>query len=253
MALRSLALLFAACAAAACPAACATKPDLPLVQVGAAAPPNAIVAITGSGWGSPCAVIDVGETVEWRNLQPGIAANVTSLGGDELYSPSLVEGGQMAEEYSKKAKKIERFAYWRHTFAKPGIYEYFDTNRGDPGRKVVDPYYGKVTFVGVASNVDTGVVCVQAAGSDQCTAVCCVKDNNGDPTLGQLECTPNNCCDYKGKRCLEGAPTNPICQPNIGAVGQAAFRNFKCFQDSDCPAGKVCAVNMAVNHSCVEK
>lgn len=235
--------------------ACATKPDLPTVQESAPAEVAAKVEIGSEGIGTPCLVIDVGETVEWRNLNPGVPANVTGLGNTELYSPSIVTGGPSGSEYHAKSKKTFHFAYWRHTFSKRGVFEYYDTNRGDPGQKVVDPYYGTISYAGTSASLQTGVVCVQDPGSSQCTAVCCIKNNDGDAVLAQNECTPSQCCDPKGKRCLEGAPTAPVCAPGIGSVKQAAFRNFACFADSDCAAGsdgkpKVCAVDNQDSHVC---
>lgn len=234
---------------------CATRADPPYVQDSAGPGQGAMVKITKVGLSLPCVSIDVGETVEWRNLQPAIPANVTGFGNNELYSPSLVEGGPIAQEYNKEAKKIERFAYWRHTFHKPGVYEYFDTNRGDPGQKVVDPYYGTVTFVGVSATLQTGVVCVRQPGSDQCTGVCCLGNNNGDAVLNSDECPPSQCCDLKSKRCLQGAPSAPICAPGIGSVGYASFRNFECFTDTDCKpdstgASRKCAVDIKNSHIC---
>ncbi len=233
---------------------CTAKQTPPYVQDSFGGTPAAVVKITNDGLDKPCVVVDVGETVEWRNLQPAIPANVTGFGNDELYSPSLVEGGPIATE--KVEKVVERFAYWRHTFRKPGVFEYFDTNRGEPGRKVVDPYYGTVSYVGVSSTLETGVVCVQQAGSDQCTAVCCLKDKDDNGIVEQNECPSSQCCDKtKGKRCLQGAPTAPICSAGIGSVKQAAFRNFECFADADCKpdstgAVRICVTNHEVSHVC---
>ncbi|MBM4343714.1 MAG: hypothetical protein FJ100_10095 [Deltaproteobacteria bacterium] len=238
---------------ATCVLGCTARQAPPYVQDSSGSKPAAVVKWTAEGLSQPCVVVEVGETVEWRNLHPAIPANVTGFGNDELYSPSLVEGGQMATE--KVDGGTERFAWWRHTFRKPGVFEYFDTNRGEPGRKVVDPYYGTVTYVGVSPTLQTGVVCVQQPGTDQCTAVCCLKDNNGDGVLENNECPSTQCCDPKGKRCLLGAPSAPICAPGIGSVGFAAFRNFECFTDADCTpdstgAARTCAVDDKGSHVC---
>jgi len=235
-------------------AACATRPDLPLVQPPDEGAPAAVVRIDEKGFGTPCLVISAGETVEWRNAAPGVPSNVTGLGNGELYSPSIVEGGPMGE--AKRADgSVERYAFWRHTFAAPGVYEYYDTNRGEPGRKVVDPYYGKVTYVGTAPSLDTAVVCVEVAGSKQCTAVCCLKNDDGTPLLGSHECPKSQCCDLGRQRCLLGSPAAPICAPHIGSVGGPAHRQFQCFSDADCPStpeGKpqVCATDPSVSHVC---
>ncbi|MSQ83744.1 MAG: hypothetical protein EXR77_12810 [Myxococcales bacterium] len=234
-------------------AACATKGDPPFVQDSAGPTATLVVRMTDDGLELPCAVIDVGQTIEWRNMYPAIAANVTGFGTTELYSPSIIAGGPVGSEIEKGS--VKAYAYWRHTFATAGVYEYFDTNRGEPGQKVVDPYYGTVTYVGVSASLQTGVVCVREPGSDQCTAVCCLGHGNGDSELVGGECPTSQCCDPKGKRCLLGAPTAPICAPNLGSVKQAAFRNFECFKDSDCPANSVgkprrCAVSNQDRHVC---
>lgn len=233
--------------------ACGTRQEPPYVQDSAGDKPAATVELTPKGVGTPCVTIEVGETVEWRNLTPAIPANVTGFGNAELYSPSLVEGGPMGETI-KSGQRV-RFAWWRHRFAQPGVFEYFDTNRGDPGQKVVDPYYGTVRYVGVSSTLETGVVCVRRPGSTDCHAVCCLKNDDGSAVFALNECPESQCCDPKGKRCLLGSPNAPICQAGIGAVGEPAYREFACFGDAACPPtaegkSQVCVTNSKDSHVC---
>ena len=211
-------------------AACTARMDAtPPVQPSATADPGGrIVAITAEGaFSVPCLRVQVGQTVEWRNLSPDISANVTSLGEPaELYSPNLVA------PYNLGVEDGEPFVAWRHTFTSPGVFEYFDTNQGDPGRKVTDPYYGTVTFVGTSDAVTTGVVCVEEPGSDACDGVCCIK---------AADCPQSQCCDLAAKRCLLGAGGATQCE------GTPAHREFDCFSDEGCSNGEQCSTE---HHTC---
>jgi len=111
---------------------------------------------TEDGFVPECKAIDAGDTVEWENQVPDVPANVTSMEEPpELYSPNL-QGA---------------YVTWSHTFRSASLFEYYDTNSGDPGRKVVDAYYGTVTYVGVSESTHRGKVCVQ--DSDGEGACCC--------------------------------------------------------------------------------
>ncbi|MFY0567862.1 hypothetical protein ACN28E_29090 [Archangium lansingense] len=143
------------------------------------------------------------QIVEFRNYQPDVSTNVTSLSSPSpLFSPNLVRPYNVATESG------ETYSYWRYAFPKPGVYEYFDTNMGSPGRQVVDSYYGTVTYVG-ESNAPKAVVCVDPpncqatpeclAGTAPegtvccaCVSVCCVTDD---------QCTTDKTC-LRG-RCVD--------------------------------------------------
>lgn len=215
--------------------ACTTQVSVTPVQSSSDGDPGGrIIDITSEGtFNPPCTTIVVGQTVEFRNRAPSVPANITSLGEPiELYSPNLVAPYNIATEGP------DTFSYWRHTFDRPGIYEFYDTNVGDPGRKVVDPYYGTVTFVGISDDLVTGVICVKAsADGDECVNVCCKKANSSDCPSGQ-------CCDQTNKRCVRTSPTYPapLC---VGA--EPAYREFECFLDLDCEGGKTCT---STNHRC---
>lgn len=225
---------------------CESQIDGPQVEPSAQDPAGAVVEIGQDGiLGTPCLTVETGTTVEWRNFGVAVPYNVTSFGEpQELFSPNLTLGYQMSTQDGA------HFSWWRHTFATPGIYEYFDSNQGDPGQKVVDPYYGTVTYVGLSPTLKTGVVCVHEKGSRACVGVCCIKNNDGSDVLSQGECPASQCCDTKQKRCLLGSPGAPICQAGLGSVGQAALRSFACFEETDCPAGKSCQVENNVSHVC---
>ena len=142
-----------------------------------------------------------GQIVEFRNYQPEVPTNVTSLSAPApLFSPSLVR------PYNVRIEGKETFSYWRYAFPVPGVYEYFDTNMGTPGRQVVDAYYGTVTYVG-ESNAPRAVVCV-----DPPSCVASAECLFGTAPEGTVCCTcPGVCCDGQGaghcasdKSCVQG-------------------------------------------------
>lgn len=148
--------------------------------------------------------IRTGDTVEFRNYMPDIPANITALEAPAaMFSPNLIR------PYNFETEGEESFSFWRYTFGKPGVYEFFDTNMGEPGRKIVDSYYGTETFVG-ESDAPKGVVCVDAPGcvaSLECLA--------GNAPAGTVCCScPGVCCDSDancggGNVCLRGRCVDP--------------------------------------------
>ncbi|WNG37339.1 hypothetical protein F0U61_29440 [Archangium violaceum] len=136
-----------------------------------------------------------GQIVEFRNYQPDVPTNVTSLSAPaSLFSPNLVR------PYNIRIEGKETFSYWRYAFPEPGTYEYFDTNMGQPGRQIVDSYYGTVTYIG-ESNAPKAVVCVDPQGcvaSAECLA--------GTAPAGTVCCScVGVCCDGPGdEHCTEG-------------------------------------------------
>ena len=142
------------------------------VQDSSDAVPTWFVSVSvADGFVPDCEAIPTGDTVQWENLDPDVPANVTSLEDPpELYSPNL-QGA---------------YVTWSHTFENTGFYEYYDTNSGDPGTRIVDAYYGTVTYVGVSETTHRGAVCVQ--GDDE--APCCCTDF--DCGLGEA-CVTNIC------------------------------------------------------------
>ena len=121
--------------------ACSTD-GVDLVQTSSDQNPSFFVNVDpAEGFVPGCLAVAKGRTVRWENLSPLVPANVTSVEEPpELYSPNL-QGS---------------YVTWSHTFDQPGLYEYYDTNTGDPGRRIVDAYYGTVTFVGVSPTTQRG-------------------------------------------------------------------------------------------------
>lgn len=122
-----------------------------------------------------------GHVVEFRNYNPEIAANITALaspkGALPLYSPNLVR------PYNYETSAEESYSYWRYQFEVPGVYDFIDTNASEPGRKVVDAYYGTVTFVGIDPNSPFGTICVPNEVGTGCEGICCT--NDADCSNGQ--------------------------------------------------------------------
>ena len=146
-----------------------------------------------------------GQIVEFRNYQPAVPTNVTSLSAPApLFSPNLVK------PYNVRVEGKEEYSFWRYAFPVPGVYEFFDTNMGTPGRQVVDSYYGTVTYVG-ESSAPRGVVCVDppaCVASAACLA--------GTAPEGTVCCTcPSVCCDdasncaAPNSNCHRGRCVNP--------------------------------------------
>ncbi len=120
-------------------------------------------------------LVKPGQTVEFRNFLPDVPANVTSSAGPApLYSPNLVR----PYNFVPAEGDLPAYSFWRFTFQVPGIYDWLDTNQGEPGRKVVDPYYGTATFVGTDPNTPTGTICVLEADGSGCDGACCSTDED---------------------------------------------------------------------------
>lgn len=146
-----------------------TRTDPPQVQASSTSARDTDVKINKTLEFAPaCTVIDLGETIEWwvEEGAPTVPINVTSLGTPvELFSPNLVT--PLACDPADPD-----VICWRHTFEKAGCFNYFDTNSGNPGRPVVDDYYGTVEYVGASGDAETGLVCVET-DDHSCRGVCC--------------------------------------------------------------------------------
>lgn len=168
------------------------QPGFPLVQPSVTGKASRTISFNRSLSGSfraispRCDIVRPGWIVEFRNYSPDLSVLVTGSDGPEiLYSPNLTA------PYNLVTDGDEAYSFWRYAFAAPGVYEFYDAASGDPGRKLVDRYYGTVTFVGTAGNATRGTICV---GDDaSCAGVCC--QTNADCPSGQL-CTngPNGRC-----------------------------------------------------------
>jgi len=155
-------------------------------------------AVTPAG-GLP---IRPGDTAEFRNFMPDVPANVTSLSGPAvLFSPNLVT------PYNIVTEGGERFSFWRYTFPLAGVYEFFDTNVGSPGRPVVDSYYGTTTYVGEVSG-PKGTVCVDAPGCEASLECLAGKDEPGCCKCAGICCDRDDQC-AAGTTCLRGRCVDP--------------------------------------------
>jgi hypothetical protein len=154
-------------------------------------------------------LVDVGATVEWRNLSPRSAISVVSAGGSrELSSPVLrapynYVPADTTDECALKQNDIcvapLPHSYWRHTFKTPGIFDYRDAHDGSG----TSTLYAYGMPVGTTTASASGTVCVRSAPGDipivNCQQVCCTGTSAG-------ECAP-------GVTCISG---------RCGGVSQAA-------------------------------
>jgi hypothetical protein len=143
--------------------------------------------------------VRVGDAVAFRNFLPEIPANVTSIShppGEDtaLFSPNLVRPYNYvaADDPDNDACRegvCEAHSYWRHVFDRPGVWDWVDTNQGEPGRRVVDPYYGTVSYVGMDPNTPIATVCVPDENGEGCAGICC--QTEGDCGTGTT-CTKSS-------------------------------------------------------------
>ncbi|MBI3183303.1 MAG: hypothetical protein HYZ28_14285 [Myxococcales bacterium] len=140
-----------------------------------------------------------GHTVEFRNYLPEVPSDVTALDAPApMFSPNLVR------PYNIKKEGGEEYSFWRYTFPLAGQYEYFDTHMGEPGRKIVDSYYGTVSFVG-ESSAPRGMVCVDppsCAASIECLTEKAPAGTECCACIGVC-CQTDAHCD-SGRTCLRG-------------------------------------------------
>ena len=145
--------------------------------------------------------VRLGDVVAFRNFEPTVPANVTALAAPEgalpLYSPNLIRPYQytdrddpendLCESYAPDGSCGQRphYSQWRYRFDVPGVYDWIDTHSTAPGRKVVDPYYGTVTFVGIDPSSPFGTVCVAGEDGSGCEGICCADESD---CLGGLQC-----------------------------------------------------------------
>ncbi|MCK6545915.1 hypothetical protein L6R52_08605 [Myxococcota bacterium] len=132
--------------------------------------------------------VRIGHVVEFMNFLPEVPANVTSISGPvPLYSPNLMRPynyvgpddpeNQLCDQVEgDRCVQRPSWSFWRFAFTTPGVYDWLDSNQGEPGRKVVDPYYGTETFIGLDPNAKLATICVENADGTGCEGVCCQTD-----------------------------------------------------------------------------
>ena len=207
--------------------------DQPFVAATGTRPPSRKVAILPDGSFLPgCVTVAVGQTVEFLNEAQGgaLPADVTSLkeqvagvegGSGELYSPNLQAPAPTA---------------WRHRFGRAGVFTYVNSAVGIPGRKVVDDYYGTVTFVPISGTggFPTGRVCVHEAGATAgCDGVCCPRGDRD--CTGRTECLQQQCKTYPDDECRRPGDCSGdhVCGPTGRCIAE-------CRTDRDCSLTQTC-------------
>ena len=141
--------------------------------------------------------VKAGHVIEFMNFNPDIPANVTTISAPEtLYSPNLMRPYNYVgpndpenklcdvEDPAGGCEQRPSWSWWRTRLDTPGTYDWIDTNQGNPGRKVVDPYYGTETFIGLDPNARLGTICVTEEDGTGCEGVCCGSDS--DCTDGKI-------------------------------------------------------------------
>lgn len=175
----------------------------PPVQESSTEPASAIVRIQSAApFKAACLIVEVGATVEWRNLSPRSRASVVSVAAPyELSSPALsapynLVPPERSDECLRRvgAECIEAapFSFWRHTFRAPGIFDYRDATSGS----AVSTSYSYGLPAGpttTAASAATGTVCVRASlGSSECQKVCCLGNVEGECEPG-VTCVAGRC------------------------------------------------------------
>lgn len=176
----------------------------PPVQPSSPEPATALVRIsTGQPFKNACLVVDLGATVEWRNLSPLTASSVVSVREPfELSSPALGSSYNMTPpERSDECVRREGalcveaapFSFWRHTFQKLGVFDYRDASGG----AVVSTAYSYGMPAGPATPTSgssaTGTICVQSGpGGSECDKVCCLGSVEGECGTG-VTCVNGRC------------------------------------------------------------
>jgi hypothetical protein len=216
--------------------ACKTQSaEQPTVKPGIDARAGRVIDIQADGSFTPgCAVVRTGQTVGFLNSpQDGaLPADVTSLkqralsGGEEeasgeLYSPNL---------------QAPAATSWTHRFTSPGIFNFVNSAVGIPGRKVVDDYYGTVTFVPVAGSggFPTGTICVHAEGeAAACDGVCCPRSDV--ECRGRTECIDQQCKEYPRDECRRPGDCQGglVCGPKGRCIAE-------CRSKQDCALNETC-------------
>jgi len=165
---------------------------------------SALVRVeSGEPFGPACLIVDVGTTVEWRNLSPRASVVVLSVRPPyELSSPSLhapynfvppEQSDECAQKIGSVCAERAPFSFWRHTFGSPGVFDYKDpsgsaaagqTSVGDGDEYGLPP--GPV-----AAGGGTGTVCVRNE-SGGCERVCCTGSQPEECGPG-VQCIAGRC------------------------------------------------------------
>jgi hypothetical protein len=199
--LLALALVFAGTGGA---TACGSvRQAPPPIQPSSPEAATAIVRVqSGQPFKNACLVVELGATVEWRNLSPRTAVSMLSVRAPyELSSPALIAPYNLTPvERSDECVRREGascvealpFSFWRHTFRELGVFDYRDASGG--AMAATGYSYGLPAGPSpTTSTTATGTVCVRSAfGSSECDGVCCLGNIAGECAAG-LTCINSRC------------------------------------------------------------
>lgn len=160
------------------------RTDPPPAQPSSEQPATAVIHIRSAQPFTPsCMIVETGATIEWRNLTPRTAISVVSVTGTpELSSPALRDPYNSVPEASSDECVLRDssgclaaipFSFWRHTFTRPGVFDYRDASGSAVATATVGEY-GMPPGTATSSSAATGTVCVRSSpSSTECDRICC--------------------------------------------------------------------------------
>lgn len=177
----------------------------PSVQESSREPASLVIRAAASQAFVPsCVLIERGATVEWRNLTPHTALSLLSprepyeLSSPALLSPYNWVGPDVTSECAGKSGSTclepAPYAFWRHTFAEVGVFDYRDSG-GSLVQSGSTYSYGLPPGGTTSASAATGTVCVRSSlTGGECAQVCC--SQNSDCAEG-ITCLGGRCGGVK--------------------------------------------------------
>lgn len=155
----------------------------------------------GAPFAPACLIVELGTTVEWRNLSPHAALVVLSVRVPyELSSPSLrapynfvppAQSDECDQRVNGVCVEPEPFSFWRHTFNAPGVFDYQDASGSAASGMLGDGDEYGLPPGPVSASGGSGTVCVRGPGND-CEKVCCT-GSQPDDCAPSVKCVAGRC------------------------------------------------------------
>ena len=176
------------------------RQDPPPVQDSSDQVATSVVRIhAGQAFTASCLIVELGATVEWRNLTPSTAISVVTIAPPyELSSPALRDPYNLVPPERSDECVLRNsdggclaavpFSYWRHTFPVAGVFDYHDASGTTTSQSVYGMPPGPQS-----TSAATGTVCVRSsASSTDCDQVCCTGAVAGECATG-VTCSSGRC------------------------------------------------------------
>lgn len=169
------------------PAGCGSeRRSPPSAQESSSEAASLVIRVTsGQAFSLTCVLVERNATIEWRNLTPHAAISVLSTREPyELASPALLApynwvGPETTDECARRGGgtclEPAPYAFWRHTFAQVGVFDYRDSGGALVKSGSTGYGYGLPPGSGsTAATAASGTICVRSSllGSE-CAQVCC--------------------------------------------------------------------------------